>query len=211
MARRLKGVSPSKAVTAAIYVRVSTVDQNHAMQTTELKGYAERMGWSIVEYSEKASSVKKRPVFERMMQDARQRKFDVVLVWKLDRFARSVLQLNECIQLLDQAGVRFLCVTQGIDTDRQSLGGRLLMQILGAIAEFERGLIAERVRAGMAQAKRSGKHLGRPAPIWDRFKALDMRRHGVSWPAIAIAVGQPESSVRRAVKKLEQDENPPKG
>jgi DNA invertase Pin-like site-specific DNA recombinase len=174
------------------------------MQTTELKTYAARMGWDVVEYSEKASSVKKRPIFDRLMRDARERRFDVVLVWKLDRFARSVRQLTDNLELLDQCGVRFICATQGIDTDRQSLGGRLLMQILGAIAEFERGLIAERVRAGMAEAKRHGKHVGRPAPIWDRFKARDMRAAGMTWQAIADAIGIPEPSVRRAVKAFQR-------
>jgi DNA invertase Pin-like site-specific DNA recombinase len=195
-------VTPTtKPTTAAVYVRVSTQDQNHGLQTTELKSYAARMGWAVVEYSEKASSVKVRPVFNRMMQDARERRFDVLLVWKLDRFARSVRQLTDNIELLDQCGVRFICATQGIDTDRQSLGGRLLMQILGAIAEFERGLIAERVRAGMAEAKRHGKHVGRPVPIWDRGKACEMRAAGLTWRAISEAIAIPEASVRRAVKK----------
>jgi putative DNA-invertase from lambdoid prophage Rac len=171
------------------------------MQTTELQSYAARMGWQTVEYSEKASSVKKRPVFDQMMRDARARKFDVLIVWKLDRFARSVRQLTDNLELLNGAGVRFLCVTQGIDTDQQSLGGRLLMQILGAIAEFERGLIAERVRAGMAEAKRQGKHVGRPAPIWDRNKAREMRTAGASWREVSAAIGEPESSIRRALNK----------
>ena len=192
----------SVAMTAAVYVRVSTQDQNHAMQTTEILSFAARMGWETVMYSEKASSVKKRPVFDQLMRDARARKFDAVIVWKLDRFARSVRQLTDNLELLDQAGVRFICVTQGIDTDKQSLGGRLLMQILGAIAEFERGLIAERVRAGMAEAKRQGKHVGRPMEIWDRYKAAEMRKAGVTWRAIALAVGEPEASIRRALKKL---------
>lgn len=190
----------SDTKTAAVYVRVSTQDQNHAMQTTELETYAARMGWTVVEYSEKASSVKKRPVFDRLMQDARARKFDVVIVWKLDRFARSVRQLTDNLELLDQFGVRFVCVTQGIDTDKQSLGGRLLMQILGAIAEFERGLIAERVRAGMAEARRRGKHLGRPTPIWDRYKAAGMRIAGATWREISAALGVPEASIRRGLK-----------
>jgi len=80
-----EAVNPAIPMIAAIYVRVSTVDQKHEMQTTELRQFAERMGWKTIEYAEKASSVKLRPVLERMMADARLRKFDVVLVWKLDR------------------------------------------------------------------------------------------------------------------------------
>jgi putative DNA-invertase from lambdoid prophage Rac len=194
-------VQSATTKTAAIYVRVSTSDQSHDMQTTELRGYAERMGWTIVQYAEKASSVKKRPVLDQLMRDARARKIDVVLVWKLDRFARSLTQLMDNITLLDSAGVRFICTTQGIDTDKQNPAGRLMMQIFGAFAEFERSLIVERVRAGMAEAKRQGKHCGRPVPIWDRFEAFELRRAGMSFRAIAARIRIPEASIRRALAK----------
>ena len=112
-----------KQLTAAIYARVSTLDQDHDMQTHELREYAARMGWTVVEYTEKVSSVKKRPQLERLMADASLRKFDIVIVWRLDRFARSLPQLLENVRQLDAAGVRFICSAQGIDTDQRNPRG----------------------------------------------------------------------------------------
>lgn len=185
---------------AAIYARVSTEDQSYQMQLDEVRGYAERMGWDVVEYPEKMSSVKKRPVLDRLMNDARLKKIDVVLVWKLDRFGRSLGNLIQNIMLLDSYGVRFVAVTQGIDTDSKNPTSRLLLHILGAVAEFERTIIVERVRSGMAAARKAGKHCGRPTKIWRRDKALEMRNAGKSWREIAHAMGVPEASVRRGLK-----------
>lgn len=185
---------------AAIYVRVSTLDQHHEMQTFELRQYAERMGWDIVEYAEKASSVKKRPIFDQMMADARLRRFDVLIVWKLDRFARSLSKLVNDINLLDSYGVRFIAITQGIDTDKQNAAGRLMMQILGAIAEFERAIIVERVRAGVAQAQRDGKHCGRPKLIYRRDQARELKSQGKSIREIAAALGISKSTIGDLLK-----------
>jgi putative DNA-invertase from lambdoid prophage Rac len=195
-------VSPTKPTTAAVYLRVSTQDQSTDMQRTELRAHAERMGWQIVEYAEKASSVKRRPMLDELMRDARARKFDVVMVWKLDRFARSLTQFMENVTLLDTFGIRFICVTQGIDTDHRSPAGKLMMQIFAAFAEFERALIVERVRAGVTEAKRQGKHCGRPTVIWDRRRAEAMRTGGASFRAIAAEIGIPEASIRRALGRL---------
>jgi putative DNA-invertase from lambdoid prophage Rac len=170
------------------------------MQTMELRSYAIRMGWQIVEYAEKASSVQTRPTLNRMLADARLKKFDVVVVWALDRFARSMKHLITNIELLDSCGIRFLCVSQGIDTDRRSPAATLLMQIIGAFAQFERSLIVERVRSGMAEAKRQGKHLGRPVPIWRRDHAAELRVEGLSFREISAKLNVPESSIRRALK-----------
>jgi DNA invertase Pin-like site-specific DNA recombinase len=194
-------LNPSRSITtAAIYVRVSTQDQKHDMQLTELRGYVERSGWNLVEYAEKQSSVKRRPVLERLMADARLRRFDVVLVWKLDRFARSLTQLMENVTTLDSLGVRFIAVTQGIDTDKQNAAGRFFMQIFGAFAEFERNLIVERVRAGVAEAQRQGKHCGRPKRIFRRDEALRMKAAGKSVRAIAAALGVPATTVADAMR-----------
>lgn len=106
-------MTTTRQLTAAIYARVSSEDQNYQMQLVEVRQYAERMGWLVVEYAEKMSSVKKRPVLDRMMTDARLKKIDVVLVWKLDRFGRSLANLVQNILLLDTYGVRFVAVTQG--------------------------------------------------------------------------------------------------
>lgn len=187
---------------AAIYARVSTEDQHCEMQLTELRGYASRMGWEAVEYVEKASGKagSKRPVLERLMNDARLRRFDIVLVWKLDRFGRSVPEFVERVQRLDTAGVRFIAVTQGIDTDGKSPTGKLLMHILAAIAEFERDLIRERVRAGVAEARRRGKHCGRPKKVFRRDEAAEMRARGLSWRKIEAALGVPQATLRLALK-----------
>lgn len=189
-------------MTAAIYVRVSTADQNDDLQFQELRLYCQRMGWTVVEYAEKASSVKVRPVLNQLMADARLRKFDVVLVWKMDRFARSLQQLIENIRLLDSFGVRFVAVTQGIDTDKANPASRLMLHILGAVAEFERGIIVERVRAGVKEAQRRGKHCGRPVRIWRRDEAVKMQKAGLSLRAIAKKLGQPLSSIARALKPV---------
>ncbi|GAC1410694.1 MAG: recombinase family protein [Candidatus Velthaea sp.] len=190
----------TRQLAAAIYVRVSTHDQKTDMQLTELRAYAERMGWVVKEYGEKMSSVKKRPVLEQLMADARQRKFDVVLVWKLDRFARSLQQLLTNLQLLDSFGVRFICVTQGIDTDKNNPASKLMMHIIGAVAEFERGIIVERVRAGVAEAQRQGKHCGRPATIWRRDTAADLRKAGMSLRKISAVLGVPRSTIAEELK-----------
>src|ERR1700693_157548 len=102
-------------IKAAIYARVSTKHQEYEMQLTELRDYATRAGWDAVEYTEKASSVKHRPEFERLMEDARLRKFQIVLVWKVDRFGRSLQDFLRNVLLLDAFGVRFISATQAID------------------------------------------------------------------------------------------------
>jgi putative DNA-invertase from lambdoid prophage Rac len=190
----------SKIITAAIYARVSTEDQNTDMQLTEVRLYAERMGWHVVEYAEKMSAVKKRPVLDKLMDDARLRKVDVVLVWKLDRFGRSVSNLINNVLLLEQYGVRFIATTQGLDTDAKSPTSKLLLHILASVAEFERSMIVDRVRSGMSSAKRAGKHCGRPVKIWRRDHALELKSQGMSTRQIAVKLGIPETTVRRVLK-----------
>lgn len=189
-----------KQLTAAIYARVSTEDQNADMQLTEVRQYAGRMGWSVVEYAEKMSSVKKRPVLDKLMDDCRLKKIDVVLVWKLDRFGRSMKNLVDNILLLDSYGVRFVGVTQGIDTDQKNPTSRLMIHILAAVAEFERSIIVDRVTAGMREAKRKGKHCGRPKGAWSRSHARELRESGWSWREISRKLNVPEASIRRALK-----------
>jgi DNA invertase Pin-like site-specific DNA recombinase len=170
------------------------------MQSSELREFAARMGWETLDYAEKASSVKLRPVLERMMADARLRKFDVVLVWKMDRFSRSLQQLTTNIMTLDSLNIRFIAVTQGIDTDKQNPMSRLLLHILGAFAEFERAIIVERVNSGIAEAKRQGKHCGRPKKIFKRDEAMRLRAGGMSLRKIAVALKVPFTTVALALK-----------
>lgn len=189
------------------------------MQLSELRQYAARMGWPApVEYIDKASGRAggKRPAQLRLLADARLRKFDCVLVWKMDRFGRSLSELVANIQALDDSGVRFLIPSQGIDTDSKSPIGRLVMQMMAAFAEFERAIIVERVASGVAQHRadykagrigkekhtRSGKDLpaGRPRRVWSREKAIALRRSGASLRSIAAALGVPFNTIARGLK-----------
>jgi len=151
-----------KGKKAAIYVRVSTSEQDSGLQETELLEYCEKRGWSYVVYRDTASGAKnERPALTSMLNDLRRRKLDVIVVWKLDRLARSLKQLLTIGEECQSLGVDLVSLRQNIDTTLPA--GRLTFQILGAVAEFERELLRDRVRAGMAQARRSGKHVGRPA------------------------------------------------
>jgi putative DNA-invertase from lambdoid prophage Rac len=174
------------------------------MQLTELRGYVKRMGWEPVEYVEQASGKagSKRPVLAKLMRDANEKRFDILVVWKLDRFGRSLHDLVGNVQKLDDLGIRFVAPSQGIDTDNHSPTGRLLLHIMGAFAEFERSLIVERVKAGVAEAKRAGKHCGRPQKVFRRDEALALRDKGLSLRAIAAKLDVKLSTVVRGLGRL---------
>jgi DNA invertase Pin-like site-specific DNA recombinase len=159
---------------AAMYVRCSTAEQETELQETELREYCEKRGWEYVVYRDKGQSGAKndRPALNSLLSDLRRRKFDVVVVWALDRLARSLRQLLTIGEECRSLGVDLVSLRQNIDTTLPA--GRLTFQILGAVAEFERELLRDRVKAGMAQARRTGKHCGRPA--LRRFHAADIER-----------------------------------
>lgn len=148
---------------AAIYVRVSTAEQNTDSQESELREYCEKRGWSCAMYQDHGQSGAKqdRPALNALMADLRRRKIDVVVVWALDRLARSLKQLLTIAEECRSVGVDLVSLKQNVDTTLPA--GRLTFQVLGAVAEFEREMLRERVRSGMAQARRAGKHVGRPA------------------------------------------------
>ncbi len=148
---------------AAIYVRVSTADQETALQEYELRQFCENRGWTHVAYRDKGQSGAKndRPALTAMMNDLRRRKIDVVVVWALDRLARSLKQLLGIAEECRAVGADLVSLRQNVDTTLPA--GRLTFQVLGAVAEFEREMLRERVKAGMAEARCSGKHIGRPA------------------------------------------------
>jgi DNA invertase Pin-like site-specific DNA recombinase len=148
-------------VKAAIYARVSTLDQEPENQLAELHRYTEARGWTAVEYLDRGVSGAKesRPALDRLVTDARRRKFDVLVVWRLDRLGRNLRHLILLLEL-SALGVSFVSLGQGIDTGTPA--GRLQLHLLAAIAQFERERIVERVRAGMARARTQGKHVGRP-------------------------------------------------
>lgn len=147
----------------AIYVRVSTPDQSTGAQVAELKEYASRRGWRIWRiYRDEGFSgaLNSRPGLDELLADARRCRFDVVLVHRFDRFARSLHQLITALMEFRQLGINFASATEVIDTSLPQ--GELVFNILGALAQWERGLISERVRYGLAHARRQGKRLGRP-------------------------------------------------
>jgi DNA invertase Pin-like site-specific DNA recombinase len=146
----------------AIYSRVSTVEQDTDNQVLELRRYSDQRRWQVLEYCDRGVSGAKesRPALDSLLRDARRRKFDVVLVWRLDRLGRNLRHLILLIDELRALGIDFVSLHEGIDATTPA--GRLQLHILGAIAEFERGRIAERVRAGLARAKAQGRRLGRP-------------------------------------------------
>jgi putative DNA-invertase from lambdoid prophage Rac len=187
----------------AIYARVSTTDQNCEMQLRELREYCARRGWEITaEYVDTGWSGAKasRPQLDRCMADAKAHRFESVLVWKLDRFSRSMLHLNQQLANLNSWGVRFMAITQNIDTDQTNPTSRLLLQILGAVAEFERETIRERVKAGMTTARHKGIRLGRPKRVFDRVKVEALRKRGMSVREIAAELGLGKGTVERALK-----------
>ena len=150
---------------AAIYVRVSTDKQTIDNQLRELRQIAERRGWEVVhEYNDAgisgAKSREARPGLDQMLKDAQRRRFDVVMAWAIDRLGRSLIDLLGTIQALEACGVDLYLDQQSIDTTTPA--GRLMFQITGAFAEFERSMIRQRVRAGLKRAVEKGSKLGRP-------------------------------------------------
>ena len=140
---------------AAIYARVSTADQHNAIQIGELSEYVQRREWELAGiYQDQISGAKaSRPGLDKLMADARQRRFDVVLVWKLDRFGRSLVHCVSGIQELASLGIRFTASSQGLDTDQSNPASKLLLHILAAVPQFERELIRERTLPGLRLAQ----------------------------------------------------------
>jgi DNA invertase Pin-like site-specific DNA recombinase len=187
----------------AIYARVSTTNgQSPEMQLAELREYASRRGWEIHgEYVDSGISGSKesRPELNRLMSDVHLRHFDVVLCWKVDRFGRSLKHLVNALADLDAYGVAFVSLRDNLDLSTPS--GRLMFQIIGAMAEFERSLIQERVKAGLRSAKLKGKTLGRPALILDRDRISRLRVSGASIRQIAEQLEISTATVHKALRR----------
>ena len=184
---------------AALYLRVSTLDQHPETQLHDLRGLAAQRGYEIVAtYEDRISGARaKRPGLDQMMADARRGKFDVVLVWAFDRLARSVRHFLEVLDELNHLEIEFVSFRENIDTGGPL--GRAMVIIVGAIAELERSLIVERVRAGMRRAKLEGRRLGRPPLNVDRDALLRDRSHGHSLKQIAKLHGISKASVIRVL------------
>jgi DNA invertase Pin-like site-specific DNA recombinase len=177
-------------VKVAIYSRVSTTGQDTEMQTRELREYCKRRGWDLVmEYTDQGVSGAKesRPELNRLIADAHKRLFDAVVVWKFDRFARSVSHLLRALEDFRSLGIEFVSLSEQVDTSTAS--GKLVFTVLGAVAELERSLITERVRAGLRNARAKGKKLGRPRKALDPNQIARLRGEGASWRTIAGKLG----------------------
>jgi DNA invertase Pin-like site-specific DNA recombinase len=175
-------------VRAAIYARVSTLNgsQDPTMQTRELEEYCQRRDWQVFDiYVDNGVSGKKdsRPQLNRMMQDAHLKQFSVVVVWRFDRFARSVSHLLRALETFNALGVQFVSLSEQVDTSTPT--GKMVFTVLGAVAELERNLIVERVRAGLRHARAKGKRLGRPKKYVDAAQIASLRAAGDSWRMIA--------------------------
>jgi DNA invertase Pin-like site-specific DNA recombinase len=180
------------AMKTAIYARVSTGNgvQSPEMQVRELREYCKRRGWQIAgEYVDAGISGAKssRPQLDQMMGDAHRRRFDVVAVWKFDRFARSVSHLLRALDTFRALGIEFVSLSESLDTATPS--GRMVFTVLGAVAELERSLIGERVSAGLRNAQAKGKKLGRPRKIANSEEINRLRAQGASWRAVGTALG----------------------
>ena len=187
---------PPKKRRAAIYARVSTTDQDPQMQLRELRACAKRRGFELAdEYVDKESGANgDREALNRLWRVARAGKVDIVLVWKFDRFARSTKQLVDALEEFHHLGVDFVSLTEQIDTS--SPMGKAMFTIISAIAEFERSLISERVKAGIAKARAEGRPHGRPSIGQDTVRQIQrLREKGMSLRAIAKRLSVSKSTV----------------
>lgn len=186
----------------AIYARVSTLNgQNPELQLAEIREYAARRGWEITgEYVDLGVSGSKesRPQLNRMILDAHRRRFDAIVCWKLDRLGRSLKHLVTTIEDLAAYGVSFVSLRDNLDLSTPS--GRLMMHIIGAMAEFERELIRERVCAGLQAARKRGARLGRPRTYVNPDEIREMRAAGLSWRTIAKQLRIGKGTAFRAVQ-----------
>jgi len=185
----------------AIYCRVSTDGQSVDLQVNELLEYAARRNSQITEqYLDVGVSgaQESRPALNRLMNDARQRKFDILLVWKIDRFGRSLKHLVNSLEL-ESVGVSFVSLRDSIDLSSPS--GVLMFQLIAAMSQFERSLIQERVRAGLQNAKRKGKRLGRRPVEVDLSEVASLRHSGASWRLISKELGISVGKLHKAFQQ----------
>jgi DNA invertase Pin-like site-specific DNA recombinase len=196
---------PAKMFRAGLYARVSTNDQQTVpLQIRALREYAVRRGWTIaLQVKEVGSGASERQLREKLLEAARRREIDVVLVWRLDRWGRSVADLLTTLQELDHLGVGFVSLTEALDLTTPA--GRAMAGLLAVFAEFERDILRERVRAGLDHARQNGQRLGRPqtaALQADRVRKL--YRAGISKAEIARRLRIGRTSVRRILTRFQE-------
>jgi DNA invertase Pin-like site-specific DNA recombinase len=189
----------------AIYARVSTINhgQDVTLKTRELEQFAEARGWQMIDaYIDDGVRGAKdsRPELNRLMADAHKRRFDVVAVWRFDRFARSVSYLLRALETCNALGIAFVSLSEQMDTTTPT--GKMVFTVLGAVAELERSLIAKRIRAGLRNARAKGKTLGRPRVVVDAAQIARLRASGASWPKIARELGVSVGTEYQAARSL---------
>ncbi len=195
----------------AIYARVSTTNhgQDVTLQTRELEQFAQARGWQVVgSYVDAGVSGAKdsRPELNRLMSDAHKRRFDVVCVWRFDRFARSVSHLLRALETFKALGIDFVSFSEQMDTSTPA--GKMVFTVLGAVAELERSLIVERVKAGLRNARAKGKKLGRPKIVVDRARIASLRTQGRSWAEICRQLRVSKGTAQRAILGLPKNPVP---
>jgi len=187
---------------AVIYARVSTLRQDESLQLEDLRQLAKRHEWDIVtEYVDRGVSGSKesREELDKMMKDATRKKFDVVMVWKFDRFARSMKHLVTALEQFRVLGIDFVSHQEAVDTATPM--GTAMFGMIAVMAQFERELIRERVRAGLENAKRKGVQLGRHETRFDVDEAIILRKEGVSWGEISKRLGVSKTVVYRRLNR----------
>jgi len=192
----------STPIRAAIYARVSTSEQSCESQLRDLRQYVAARGYNSVEYVDTGFSGAKqsRPALDRLMDDARKRRFDCILVWKFDRFARSTKHLLMALEEFRGIGVQFISYQENIDTT--SPLGQALFTIVSAVAQLEQDLIRERVRAGLRAARAKGKKFRRPRAQVDADRVAALRRDGLSWSQVCRTLNVSKGSAQRSVARL---------
>jgi DNA invertase Pin-like site-specific DNA recombinase len=201
------GMTPSKQsstrplIRAALYARISTLNhgQDPEVQLGELREFCQRRGFAIAhEYVDKgiSGSREKRPALDKLLADCQKRRVDAVVVYRYDRFARSLRQLVNALEEFRSLGIDFISIHEGVDTSTPN--GRLVFGIFASIAEFERELIRDRVRSGLAAARAKGKRVGRPRVAVDVRRITSLRREGRSWAEITRETGISKGTAQRA-------------
>jgi DNA invertase Pin-like site-specific DNA recombinase len=200
-----QGQKAAKAIRAGLYARVSTLDQQTlSMQLRAMREYAARRGWSIaMQLKEVGSGATQRKLREELLEAARRREIDVVVVWRLDRWGRSVTDLLATLQELEHLGVGFVSLTEALDLTTPA--GRAMAALLAVFAAFEREILGERVRAGLAHARQNGKRLGRPLTAGlHAGQICKLHRSGISKSEISRRLNIGRTSVRRILDRRTQ-------
>ncbi len=189
----------SSNLRVAVYARCSTQEQSTELQRREIESYAKARSWNQLTWFEDLASgtSSNRSNLQKLLVEARARRIDVIVVWKLDRFARSLKDLVTLLQEFSELGITFFSLKDQIDLGTSA--GRLMMHLIGAFAEFEASLIRERVRAGLNNARAKGRQLGRPRKI-DPAKLVELRKSGLSFSQIAKQTGLSKSAVHKTLQ-----------